>query len=115
MRRVPYSPRVEKWTAPVPGKMLRGRLAVSVAARAAARAAPFVRAGEFRVITSGLSVARTGKRFAQRPGHETPIVGHLEQHAAPARPWHLQARPARARRRGPRPSEGQQLLSAAGR
>src|SRR3990170_2946829 len=45
MSRVPYSPRVEKWTAPVPGKMLRGRLPLST---------------EFRVITSGLSLAQRG-------------------------------------------------------
>lgn len=47
--RTPYSPRVEKWTAPVPGKMLRGRLAVTAAGSRGAV--------EFRVITSGLSLA----------------------------------------------------------
>src|SRR5688572_17518965 len=108
MRRVPYSPRVEKWTAPVPGKMLRGRLGVSVAARAAARTAPLVRAGEFRVITSGLSLeqarlARNSPLMARSAARSRDTYrGHLDQHAPPPRTGHLPTRHACARRRGPR-------------
>src|SRR5438128_4678278 len=72
MSRVPYSPRVDKWTAPVPGKMLRGRLLAS---------AVLVR-GEFRLATSGLSLdqpclARKRPRLA--PGR--PAAAVLERSA----------------------------------